>query len=154
MVIVLVGLLGVVGVNMISDSFNFTHLVNSSQSSAAMARNALERLEREIREVQYSVSSYTIGTMTPTSFVFTRNDGVTVTIAYSGTNLNLGYSAPAITSPLSSQVSSFALSYYQADGVTPATGNVDVRFVQVFMTLTDASGQSIPQLTRVALRNS
>lgn len=154
--IVLLGFLAAVGTSMISDSFNTTYVVNASQANAGQARYALERLEREIRQVQYSGSSYTIGTMTLTSFVFTKSDGVTVTIANSGTNLNLGYSTPAITSLLSSQVSSFALYYYQADGVTPATGNSDIRFVQISLTLTDTntSGQSIAQRTRVALRNS
>ncbi|MFZ2628011.1 MAG: hypothetical protein WAX67_03915, partial [Rugosibacter sp.] len=91
--------------------------------------------------------------------VFTKGDGVTVTLTNSGSDLTLGYSSPsspATTSTLANRVSGFALAYYQADGLTPATSNSDIRFVQISLTLYDSStgGRSIAQRTRIALRNA
>jgi len=154
--IVLLGLLGAVGVTMISDSFDTSRRIDASETNSGQARYALERMEREIREVRYSGGAYSITTRTASSMVFTKGDGVTVTLTNSGGDLTLGYSSPATTSPLANRVSSFALAYYQADGITPATSNSDIRFVQISLTLYDSStgGRSIAQRTRIALRNA
>ena len=78
---------------------------------------------------------------------------ITVTISNSGSNLTLGYSTPAVTANLSSQVSSFALAYQDIAGTATAATSA-IRFVVITLTLTDPiSGQVIPQRTRVALRN-
>ena len=165
--IVLIGILAAVGAEMIADSFTTTRMVNAENSSTAQARYALERLAREIREVKYDSSggNYCITTKTATNLVFYKTSGayssacatnvVTVTINDSGANLTLGYSSPAATSTLASQVSTFALTYLQSDGVTSATSNSNIRFVVIKLTVTDAtSGQSTSQRTRVALRNT
>lgn len=158
--IVLLGFLAAIGTTMISDSFDTTRLVNSSQSSAGQARYALERMEREIREVAYSGSSYTIATMDPTRLVFTKSDGVTVTINSGGANLAIAYPTSATPATLSNQVSNFALAYYRIadDGSITSSGvnASNVRFVEIKLTLTDSntSGQSIAQRTRIALRNA
>jgi prepilin-type N-terminal cleavage/methylation domain-containing protein len=158
--IVILGILAVVGSSMISDTFNTSRMVNASQASADEARYAVERLAREIREVKYAGAAYSISsTMSPsaTNMVFTRTINgadVTVTINKSGTNLTLGYSSPAATSTLSSQVSRFTLGFLKLDN-TATTLASDVRFVVITLTVTDAtSGQSITQQTRVALRNA
>ena len=164
--IVLIGILAAVGSSMIVDSFTTTRMVNADNASAGQARYALERLAREIREIKYDSSggNYCITAMTATNLVFYRTSGtysstcntnvVTVTINMSGANLTLGYSSPAVTSNLSSQVSSFALAYYDIAGNTTASTDA-IRFVQITLTVTDAtSGQSISQRTRVALRNA
>lgn len=153
--IVLISLLAAVGTTMISDSFDLTYMMNGSQSSAAKARNTLERLEREIREVGYNAGSYRTSTanMTASSFTFTKSDGITtVAIVRSGTTLTLN------GTPLTDNVDSFALAYLQIDStgaVTTTTVPTNLRFVEISLTVRDAaSGQAIPQLTRVALRNA
>jgi len=156
--IVLLGLLGAVGTTMISDSFDLTYMMNGSQSSAAKARYALERVEREIREVGYNTatSSYrtTTANMTASSFTFSKSDGTTtVAIARSGGNLTLNGTT------LTDNVDSFALAYLRIDpttgAVTTTTDPASLRFVEISLTVRDAaSGQRIPQLSRIALRNA
>lgn len=163
MTIVIMGILAAVGSSMISDTFTTARMVNASQSSADEARYALERLAREIREVKYVTGAYSIGsTMSPaaTNMVFTRNingTDVTVTINKSGTNLTLGYSSPAVSSTLSTQVigaNDFALRFLTIANADTTLAS-DVRFVVISLKVTDAtSGQVTTQQTRVALRNT
>lgn len=161
--IVLVGLLAVVGSSMIADSFGTSRMVNANNASTAQARYALERLVREIREVKFDStgSQYCINTMTGNKLVFYKTSGtydstcatnaVATTITQSGANLTLNGAI------LSDQVvtSGLAFAYYQNDGVTASgTTAANVRFIQITLPLRDsASGQSISQRTRVALRN-
>lgn len=160
-VVVILGYLAALGSSVIVDTFRTTKMVNESQSNADRARYAVERLAREIREVKYisAGSGYGITSTlssSATNMVFTRSIGgadVTVTINKSGTDLTLGYSSPAVTSNLATQVSAFALDFLQLDN-TAATLTTDVRFVVVSLTVTDAaSGQSVTERVRVALRN-
>lgn len=161
--IVLLGMLAAVGTGMIADSFDTTYMVNASEASAGQARYALERMEREIREIKYVDPNYSISTMTSTKMVFTKTvngTDTTVTICNgtspgcAGSSALLTLGSPSTTSTLSSQVGSFALAYFQADGVTAASGNGDIRFVRISLTLTDpTSGQSMAQRTRISLRN-
>jgi prepilin-type N-terminal cleavage/methylation domain-containing protein len=158
---VLLGLLGAVGASMISDSFDTTRMVDASQVSAAQARYALERLEREIRETKFAGGAYAISTMTATRLVFTRNDGVAVTIDKTGNNLTLGYSSPVITPTptLTNQVSALTFTYYSIDpgtgAVTSGATNSNVRLVEIALSLQDAvSGQTFSQRVRVGLRNA
>lgn len=163
--IVVMGILSVVGVSMISDSFTTARVVNARQGSANDARYALERLAREIREVKYvdKATGYGIATMASTNMVFTRNVGgadVVVTITRSGSDLTLGYSSPAATSPVARQVTDFSLQFLKVDptSTTAATSATtlptDVRFVVISLTVTDStSGQQVTERTRVALRN-
>lgn len=163
--IVIMGLLAAVGSSMISDTFSTARMVNASQAGAEEARYALERLAREIREVKYNridatSGNYSVGsTMAPgaTNLVFTRvinGSDVTVTINKSGANLTLGYSSPAVTSTLSSQVAAFTLDFLKLDNTATALTS-EVRFVVITLVVTDAtSGQSIRQQTRVVLRNA
>ena len=155
--IVVMGILAAVGSSMISDTFKTARIVDASQGSADQARYAMERLAREIREVKAVGGSYSIGTMGPTTMVFTRTINgadVTVTIAKSGNNLTLGYSSPAVTSNLATQVTGFALDFLKLDN-TATVSAADVRFVVITLTVTDAtSGQVMQEKTRIALRNA
>jgi len=176
-VMVLLGILGAVGSNMLSDSFTTTHRVNESNASKAEGRYVLERLAREIREVKYlSLGNYCIeqvsgvDTMTPTRFVFDKRsnslsldrqtcgtDSNRVTVNYSAPNLTLAYASPALSATLSNRVApaGFALRYFQSDGTTPSSTSATLYFVEISLTLTDATGlQGIQQRMRVALRNS
>ena len=168
-VIVLLGILAAVGSNMLSDSFTTTRMVNAGYASESEARYALERLAREIREVKYlSAGNFCISTMTASQLVFQKpNAGSsdqtscatasnTITVSYSAPTLTLAYASPASSGTLTSAVASngFALSYFQNDGTTVATGNTDVAFVLLNLTVADAtSGRSVAQRVRVGLRN-
>lgn len=118
-------------------------------------RYATERMAREIREIRrdpVTPTVYDITTMNATNLAFTRRDGTGVSLAGSPPLLTLAYSSPAGTLTLADEVGSLALSYYQADGSTAATGNGDVAFVEFELVLVRA-GNSYPQRSRVALRN-
>lgn len=163
--IVIMGILSVVGVSMISDTFMTARIVNSDQSSGNEARYAVERLAREIREVKWvdgNPGAYSIGPMTQsaTGLVFTRDIGgtdVTVTIAHSGTDLTLAYAPPNTVSTLATQVTAFSLRFLAmaATGATSETTSAaDVRFVEISVKVTDSmTGQSITERSRIALRN-
>jgi prepilin-type N-terminal cleavage/methylation domain-containing protein len=181
--IALLGILGAVGSSMIVDSFNTTRMVDADNASTGQARYAVERLAREIREVKFvitgGVGNYCINApaTNPTSnLVFyktsgTFNNTTCATNAISTTinliqiqatpivlyDLKLGYSSPAVTTTLSSNVSSFTLAYYDVAGnlLTLPVDTSVIRFVVISLTVTDpTSGQSIAQRTRVALRNA
>ena len=176
-VIALLGILSVVGSSMLSDSFTTTYRVNESNASKAEARYVLERLAREIREAKYLESgSYCIeqiggvATMTATRLVFDKRsnnqsldrqscsiDSNRVTVNFSAPNLTLAYATPALSATLSSRVApaGFTLRYLGSDASTVASTGAAVRFVEISLTLTDATGaQGLPQRLRVALRNS
>lgn len=179
--IVLLGLLAAVGSNMLSDSFMTARMVNNSNTSKDQARYVLERLAREIREVKYvdsgiyaTAASYCIDTMTSSRFVLHKRTDAnntdrsnctgalagtdTVTIDYAAPpNLTLTYASLGASATLTSNVATggFALSYFQSDGTTVATTSATVYFVQIALTVTDATGANgIAQRVRVALRNS
>ena len=113
----------------------------------------MERMAREVRETDHNGSNFVIGTMTAGTLSFTKRDGPTVTLTSSGANATLQYSTPAVTSTLTDQVNSLAFAYYQSDGSTAATGNTDISFVQISLTLAE-DGNTYPQRTRIALRNT
>lgn len=171
-VIVLMGILGVVGTNMLSDSFTATKIVNDGYARETEARYVMERMVREVREVKYlSTGSYCL-TMTATSLVFQKpnagstdqlncnTDSVTVTISFSNVNhaITITYATPAnATGTLTNAVTNngFGLLYYQADGVTAATSATDVRIVKITLALTDPSStHAFEQTVRVSLRNA
>lgn len=175
--IALMGILSAVGSSMLSDSFTTTYRVNESNASKAEARYVLERLAREIREIKYlEAGRYCIeeiggvATMTASRLVFDkRNDNLSldrqscsidsnrVTLNYSAPNLTLAYATPALSATLSSRVApaGFTLRYLGSDASTVASTGAAVRFVEISLTLTDATGApGLPQRLRVALRNS
>jgi prepilin-type N-terminal cleavage/methylation domain-containing protein len=139
--IVLLGILAVVGSNMMSDSFTTTRIVNASNVNAGQARYAVERLVRELREVKYASSStnpktycdsgntvtdqYCFGTLpsgSATSFSMTfvktvAGANVTVTINYSNPpTLNLQYSTSSGTGTLSTAAAAFSLKFLDETG--------------------------------------
>jgi len=166
--VVVMGILAVVGVSMISDSFTTARVVNAGQRNANDARYAVERLAREIREIEYQdkANGYyiTSGIANPSEkIIFRRADGVVVTIDGTGPNLTLGYSSPATVSTLASlehpqaqlTLNYLALNPLSVTGATyPATATTNVRFIEVTLTLKDStSGKNITERSRVALRN-
>jgi prepilin-type N-terminal cleavage/methylation domain-containing protein len=174
---VLLGLLAAVGSSMLSDSFSATHRVNDSNASKAEARYVLERLAREIREIKYTDGgNYCVAqiggasAMDATRFVFDKRssaqsldrqncavDSNRVTLNYSAPYLTLAYATPALSATLSDRVApgGFGLRYLQSDGTTASSNSATLYFVEISLTLTDATGvQGFPQRMRVALRNT
>lgn len=118
-------------------------------------RPAGERLAREIREIRrdpLTPAVYDITTMNATTLAFTRADGTGVTLNSAPPLVTLAYSNPAGTHTLTDEVGSLTFAYYQADGITPATGSGDVAFVEFELVLSH-NGNAYPQRARVALRN-
>ncbi|MDH5377071.1 MAG: type II secretion system GspH family protein [Gammaproteobacteria bacterium] len=114
-------------------------------------RLAVERLVRESRIVQYNVSAYSITDMSPTRFAFTKADSNQVVFELQGADLLLSYATPAVTNPLLKNVSQFQISYLANDGVTTATGNTDIAFVEFNVAINAGSGV-YEQFARSALR--
>lgn len=149
-------------------AYGIGHAVRAQQKAQTVfetldrLRLASERLARELRSVRRdpaTPANYDFLSRSATSVSFRRLEAddvtvTTVTVSSGGGNLDLGYDNPAGSWRLTDQVSTFTLAYYQADGVTPASSNADVAFVEFELVLLDGNGNSYPQRTRVALRNT
>jgi len=121
----------------------------------ANLRYASERITREIREIRrdpMTPAVYDITTMNPGVLSFTKSDGTGVTLSSMPPLVTLAYSSPAGSHTLTDQLSSLVFSYYQADGITAATGNSDTAFIEFELLLT-RDANLYPQLNRIALRN-
>jgi len=161
MVLVILGILGVTLSALLSTGVGAFMAGNEVVDTMSKLRLSSERIARELRTVRRDPTTpanfdFLSRTATSTQFRRLENDGVTVTtvtIDSSGGNLRLAYNTPVGTFTLSDQVGSFTLGYLQHDGVTAATSNANVAFVDIELNLTDGNGNSYPQRTRVALRN-
>lgn len=153
--LVVLALLGTAaGYGLVGGTLAFSNTADGIQTLGKL-RYASERMAREVREIRrnpVTPAVYDISTMTANTLAFTKNDSVTVTLTSAPPQARLAYSTPSGTHTLADEVSSLAFTYLQADGVTAATGNADVAFVEVELVLA-RSGNSYPQRTRVALRN-
>lgn len=130
-------------------------------------RYATERLAREIREVNYDSATtsyaFTSSVTAPSnSMIFTRSyydsSGAVTTrnviVGNTGSAVTLAYSDMAGTGAqvLTDELGSLAFSYFQQDGVTQATSNANVRYVQISLTLTHNNNPYV-QRTSIELRN-
>jgi prepilin-type N-terminal cleavage/methylation domain-containing protein len=164
--IALLGIMAGLGSSMIADVFRTGISVNAGDASQAQARYAIERVARELREVKYDGTNYLIAAPNPlapsaTSITFTRSingEDVNVTIARSGSNLNVTYSDTNTTAKLASGVTAFTVDFVgvsDAALVSATTSTASVKALVVTLTTTDpASGRTASQRTRVALRNA
>lgn len=136
-------------------------------------RYATERLAREIREVNDTDTTeatnfaFTSRTNAP---VFTRTyrtctDATCGTTTDTTATITVGNAPPLLTladsnlpgpttgaQVLTDELQSLAFAYYQEDGTTLATSNINVRYVQITLTLRH-NGNDYTQRTRVGLRN-
>ena len=135
------------GVRAFNDSASAVHTLSK-------LRIASERLVREIREVGLDASNnYNITSMTPSRLVFTKSDGVEVTIDIAAPLITLAYDSVAATPTLTDEVNaSSAFSYLQSDGISTAFTNAEVKFIEFELILTH-SGNNYSQRGRVSLRN-
>lgn len=118
-------------------------------------RNASERLARELREVRLSAPGVYDIAIGANPLVFTKRDGVEVTINVAAPLVTLSYdSVPGVTPVLTDEVASLAFRTLQADGTTDATGPDNVAFIEFELVLDPApAGNPYSQRGRVALRN-
>jgi prepilin-type N-terminal cleavage/methylation domain-containing protein len=153
--VVILGLLGAAaGYGLQNGALAFVNTADSVHTLGKL-RVASERLVREIREIRrdpLTPALYDIATMNATTLAFTKTDGTNVTLNSAPPQVTLAYSAPAGTHTLTDEVGSLTFAYYQADGITPATGSGDVAFIEFELVLT-RNGNVYPQRARVALRN-
>lgn len=153
--LVVLGLLGsVAGYGLVGGVLAFSETTGTVKTLGKL-RYANERMAREIREIRrnpVTPANYDISTMTASNLVFTRSDGITVTLAAAPPLVQLGYSTPALSQVLTDEVGSLSFSYLQADGSTAATGNNDIAFVDFELVLSH-NGNNYPQRSRVSLRN-
>lgn len=153
--IVILGLLGAAaGYGLQNGALAFVNTTDAVHTLGKL-RPASERLAREIREIRrdpVTPALYDITTMNATTLAFTKGDGTVVTLNAAPPLATLAYSDPVGTHTLSDGVGSLTFSYYQADGLTPATGNGDVAFIAFELVLVH-NGNTYPQRSRVALRN-
>jgi prepilin-type N-terminal cleavage/methylation domain-containing protein len=154
--VVLLGILSVVGANMIAGSFFTTRVISNEHLANAMARYAMERMAREIREISYDTSTGTLGVtvMQPSQLGFNKSGlGGTVTaISFSHTSPTLTMSMAGNTTPLATDITAFGLTYLDAnEAITAMPGAV--RHVRITLTASPAQAQPITLVTQVRLRN-
>lgn len=90
-----------------------------------------------------------------------NSDPTAVTTPCNSNGLLLSTPVPPASAPSNASLVSrvatngFSFAYFQSDGVTSATSNTNVAFIQITLTVTNTtSGQTFAQRTRVALRNT
>ncbi len=153
--LVVLGLLGsVAGYGLVGGVLAFSETTGTVKTLGNL-RYANERMAREIREIRrnpVTPANYDISTMTASNLVFTRSDGIIVTLTAAPPLVQLGYSTPALNQTLTDEVGSLNFTYLQADGSTAATGNNDIAFVDFELVLSH-NGNNYPQRSRVSLRN-
>lgn len=141
-VMVITGIVVVIAASIFSSAFTNYFTAANATALSNQATIAMARMSKELQQA----NSFTAATAT--SMTFTTTTGST--IAYS-------WSSPVITrtgstaQTLSNQVTSFSLSYYQANFSTTATLNL-VRAVTISMTLSNGQ-ESVPMINTIFLSN-
>lgn len=101
--------------------------------------------------MNYNGTNFVIN-MDASAPVFTKTDGVEVTVGNSAPSVTLGYTGSAAGAQmLIDQMSALSFAYFDQSGASTAS-NITVRYVQISLTLTLGS-QTYSQRTRVALRD-
>lgn len=153
--IVIIGVLAIATVPVLTGGVRTYVTTTTSINTLSKMRFATERMAREIRHVRRNPgtpTNYDISTMTATSLVFVKSDGNTVSIASALPNITLGYSAPAVSSILTDQVSNLTFRYFTINGVTATASVALVAFVEVELIMIE-DGVTLTQRTQVGLRN-
>ncbi len=154
--IVLLGILGVAGSQMIAGSFLTTRVISNEHLANAMARYAMERMARDIREISYDAATDTVGItgMSASQLSFTKSGlaGAITSVGFTHTSPTLSMSVAGSSAPLATDITTFGFTYLDASGVVTATPNA-VRFVRITLTATPTEAQAITLTTQVRLRN-
>ena len=151
-VIIIIGGLAAAVAPMALSSLRAYDATLNSITTLDKLRYATERLARELRAVNYNGTNFVIN-MSTSAPVFTKTDGVVVTVGNAAPTVTLEYStiAAAPAPVLTDQVSALSFAYFDQDGASTASSTA-VRYVQVSLTLAQGA-QLYSQRTRVALRN-
>ncbi len=154
--IVLLGILGVAGSNMVASSFFTTQVISNEHLANAMARYALERMSHDIREISYDTATATLGisSMSASQLSFTKSGlgGTLTTVGFTHASPTLSMSVAGNSAVLATSITAFSLTYLDASGVATATPNA-VRFVRITLTASPVQAQAITLTTQVRLRN-
>lgn len=159
---VLLGILFLVGTNMITDGFTTTRLISNERLTYSAARYALERMSREIHEIDYDANNniMAISSLSSTAIKFNKVGltGTTTTVEFqiSGTELQMRYGGSGNWNTLMTNVSALKFDYYDANNtllILPTINN-NIRYVNISMTITPPQTQALTLETRVNLRNT
>ena len=169
--VLLIGILGVIGSEVLLSGLVSTKRVNENNAASAAARYGVERLSREIREIASVNNVYEITTAQPTSLTFRSailqtTQAVATAIVFQPAANGAGTvllardlnpvsdpPAPVLTSAtLISDVTSFNLTYYGASGATTTVLN-EIRALKIDVTVKSPDGPPIVVSSYVALRN-
>lgn len=148
---VLVGILFVVGANMLSGAFSTSNVVVRETLGVGSARYALERIGRELREAQTVLSN------SSESFSFVKNNGETFSVSKNGNSVLLGVEGSSQS--LADNVNAFGLIYRDINLAITSNPSA-IRFVDISLTVipvdspdaTPGSGPAVSLTTRIALR--
>ena len=157
MVIIILGILAAfIGPILFNAMRSYESGQNAMPTQAKM-RYAMERMSRELREVRRQTVDATftdITVMGATSIAFFKTDGTQVVLAAAGNQLNLSYSSlgGSVSGMLTDQLGTFALAYFQQNGVTVPATAASIAFVQVSMSLSEGTNLFAGRV-RVDLKN-
>ncbi len=154
--VVLLGILSVVGANMIAGSFFTTRVISNEHLGNSTARYAMERMARDIREISYDAANDALGItgMSASQLSFTKSgiSGILTNVSYGHVNPNLSMNVAGTSAILATDITGFGLSYLDVNGNITATPNA-VRYVRITLTSAPAQAQAITLTTQVRLRN-
>lgn len=166
--IVILGLLGITGGKMISNSVYTTQMITQNHLAYSKARFAMNRISSDIREIQFinNAPNFTSTWQSPpvSSIAFVKtnlSDSVqpttTVSFSYSGSTLTMQLDS-GTAAILVDDLSNFSLSFLQYDdtsptGTKPADSWLTTRFVVISMTIAPVDAPAQTLVNTVALRN-
>jgi prepilin-type N-terminal cleavage/methylation domain-containing protein len=157
LVIILLGILSVISLNMISDSYTTTRIINNGNANTSTARYAMERISREIRQVTYDTNTklVLVTNAASTQMSFTKSElsvDKLVSVRLNGQSLLLSNPIASGEFVLAEHVTNFSLQYFDSTMVAaPALGNI--RFVQINLTIDAPDAPAVELHSLVALRN-
>jgi len=146
--IVLIGILSGIAAIIILQGVRAYSSEQSRSDVHYQARAAMERMTREIRLIRSQGADIT--TMANNNLQFIDVNGAT--IGFSWANPTLSRWNGATNDVLAAGVTAFTFSYFQQDGVTVATP-ANIWFVEITVTATAQSGETLDMRTRVHPRN-
>lgn len=157
--LLVLGLMTSFAVPYLSNGARVYNDTSAALQTVSKLRYASERMARELREIRNVGGSFDIVTpvnVPGNSIRFFKWDDVQltrVTISDTAPTLSLAYDTVASEAnfPLTDELTSVTFNYYQADGVTQATGIDNVAYIEFELILNN--GNSYSQRSRVALRN-
>jgi len=153
--ITVLALLGSVAVPYLGNGARAFNNTAAALQTMDKLRYASERMARELRDIDNIAGSFIISTPVNgpgSSIVFTKADGVTVTLGAIASDLRIAYDnlAGGTGFTLADELAGLTFNYYRSDGLQATTAG-DVACIEFEIVLDNGNGYA--QRTRVALRN-